>query len=651
MGVVALLADPSSPTVERALGAGAEDALEQAAHAGVLELRGERICLGHPLYGAAVAQGMLPARRRALHHRLSELVEDPEERARHLALATTTADDGVARLLEQGAARARARGAWGSAGELLERARDLTPPELRSQSRRRALAAAECHAVAGDRGRARELLEAVLAQPLPRQERAEALRRLGGISYNDESFGEAAQLLAAALGHADQPLELMAVELELAYVHFSLMDWGRADEHSRRALAHAELAGDRHGAAQALAHCVMADFMCGRGVDWNTLERARASEDPDGAVALPQRPSTLAALLLLYVGRHDEARERLAALSGSARERGEESDLAFVLIWSSWLETRSGRFAEAAAIAEEASSLGALTGSRSMHAWAHTQRAYVAAHSGDEAAARRLCERPPRRESGDLLPQLWIVAALALLELSVGNAEAAWAACEPVVAALELQGLSEPVPSFFLPDAIEALISLGRHQQAEALLASFEQRAGELDRAWALATAGRCRGLLLAEGGDFDGALAALERALADHERIPMPFERARTLLSTGIVERRAGRRRDARMSLTAAREEFERLGARCWAERGAAELGRVSIRRPASPDCLTAAEERVAELVARGRTNREVARELFVSEKTVEANLTRIYRKVGVRSRGQLAAQMLESRAEKADP
>ena len=641
--VVALLADAASATVERALGPDAEKALEEAARAGVLEVRGERICLGHPLYGAVVAQGALPARRRALHHRLSGLVEDPEERARHLALAATQPDEEVVRLLDEGSAHARSRGAWAAAGELLERAQELTPPELAADARRRAIAAAEHHVYAGDRTRARELLEAVLAEPLHPPERAEALRLLAEISCNDESFGQAARLFAAARDHTQDPRGLVTIELGLAYVHSNLMEWSRAREHAQRALARAEEVGDRLGAGQALAHCAMMDFLCGGGVDWDKVQRSLELDDHSARVALVRRPSTLAAFLLLYVGRHEEARERIQALCAAARERGDESDLAFVLLWLSWLETRAGDLVSAAAIAEEAASLGALTGSRSMHAWALTQRAYVEAHRGDVAATRALCAEAagPVRESGNLLPELWIGAALALLELSLGNAEAAWRACEALVLPLERKGVSEPVTAFFLPDAIEALIALGQQERVEALLALFERRARELERGWALATSARCRGLLLAARGDAAGAQVALARALDEHERLGMPFERARTLLAAGVVERRAGRRRSARASLAAARAEFGRLGARLWQERAAAELARVPIRREASLVGLTASEERVAELVARGWTNREVAGTLFVSDKTVEANLTRIYRKLGVRSRAGLAARM----------
>jgi DNA-binding CsgD family transcriptional regulator len=145
--------------------------------------------------------------------------------------------------------------------------------------------------------------------------------------------------------------------------------------------------------------------------------------------------------------------------------------------------------------------------------------------------------------------------------------------------------------------------------------------------------------LLLAARGNLDGALAAAEEALARHERLPMPFELGRTLLAQGQLQRRAKHKRASRDSLQQAVQVFERLGAPLWAERARAELARIGLRPPA-PLGLTPTEERVAEMVAAGHTNREVAQALFLSVHTVEDNLTRIYRKLGIRSRTELAAQ-----------
>src|SRR4030095_8144060 len=160
------------------------------------------------------------------------------------------------------------------------------------------------------------------------------------------------------------------------------------------------------------------------------------------------------------------------------------------------------------------------------------------------------------------------------------------------------------------------------------------ERAGRsLDRAWAMATGARCRALVLAAQGDLLGASAAADEAVGHHDRLPLPFELGRTLLVRGAVQRRDKRKREARDTLTRALEVFDGLGARLWSERTRAELARIGGRR-ASSLTLTPTEARVAELVAAGGTNREVADALFVSVHTVEANLKRIYRKLCIRSR-----------------
>ena len=192
----------------------------------------------------------------------------------------------------------------------------------------------------------------------------------------------------------------------------------------------------------------------------------------------------------------------------------------------------------------------------------------------------------------------------------------------------------------FVPDEIEALVALGRVEEAEALLSRLEERASRLDRPSALAAAGRARGLLETVRGRHEDGLAALESALVEHDRIRMPFERARTLLVLGSLERRAKHKRVARDSLHKALEAFEHLGARLWVERARTELASIGGRARSSGD-LTPTERRVAELVAEGRATKEVASLLFVSPKTVEGHLSRIYAKLGVHSRTELAARI----------
>jgi DNA-binding CsgD family transcriptional regulator len=191
-----------------------------------------------------------------------------------------------------------------------------------------------------------------------------------------------------------------------------------------------------------------------------------------------------------------------------------------------------------------------------------------------------------------------------------------------------------------LADTLETLVAVGELEEAEKRMITWEKRAKALDRSWALAITARCRALLFAARGDHSGAQAGFERALAEHARTQDPFQHARTLLAQGITQRRAKQRGAARVTLEQALAIFERLGSPLWAEKARAEVGRIGGRTPSRGE-LTEAESRVAALVAEGRTNREVAAALFVTEHTVEGALTRAYRKLGIRSRAELAARL----------
>ena len=188
-----------------------------------------------------------------------------------------------------------------------------------------------------------------------------------------------------------------------------------------------------------------------------------------------------------------------------------------------------------------------------------------------------------------------------------------------------------------LPNAIHALLEAGDRADAERLLEQLEERGRALDSAWALSQAARLRALIAAEEGRTDAALALIDEALVHHDRMPGPFERGRTLLARGVVLRRARRKRDAREALRQALAVFDELTTPLWAERTKAELARIGGRSPTG-DELTPTERRIAELVAQGRSNKDVAAQLFITPRTVEGHLTRIYGKLGVRSRAELA-------------
>jgi DNA-binding CsgD family transcriptional regulator len=225
---------------------------------------------------------------------------------------------------------------------------------------------------------------------------------------------------------------------------------------------------------------------------------------------------------------------------------------------------------------------------------------------------------------------------LGLAELAAGDHEAADRDLSAALAELDRVGFREPAVWRVDGDAIEAAVGVGDPARAEALVSRFEERAARSRIPWSLAVSARCRGLVLAARGELEDAADALGRALAEHEHCPVPFERGRTLLVQGQVLRRLKRKREARGALEEALAIFRRLGAEVWERRAEGELARVAVRR--APDELSATELRIATLAAAGLTNKAIAAEVFVTQKAVEANLARAYRKLGIRSRAQLA-------------
>jgi DNA-binding CsgD family transcriptional regulator len=228
-----------------------------------------------------------------------------------------------------------------------------------------------------------------------------------------------------------------------------------------------------------------------------------------------------------------------------------------------------------------------------------------------------------------------------LLDLAQGRAGDAADRLRPLRERLLAAGVGEPGAIGFLADEVEALIALHRHSEAAALVDWLEARGRALDRASALAAAARGRGMLAAAHGDHDAAITAFERAVAEHGRAAIPFEHARTLLHLGAAQRRAKQKLAARASLNQALERFDRLGADPWRAQAAGELARISGRQRGGPG-LTPTEGRIVTLVAEGRTNKEVAAALYLSPKTIEAHLRNVFRKLGVRSRTELARRVL---------
>jgi DNA-binding CsgD family transcriptional regulator len=641
--IVSALSSPTLGTVAAAiapspLGARLDPAIEH----GVATIEGDRLRFTHPLLASAVYQRAPSARRRGHHARLASILDDPEERARHLALSVEGPDIAVAEALESAALRAGSRGAPQSAAELWEMAWRATPLDRGEDIARRAEEAGLAHHQSGDTSSARRALEQAVELSGHGPARARRLRHVGQVVAYDEGWRAALAYFTAALDEVGDDLALRAgVEQSLGYAWLFRGDLQASEGHARAALRLAEQLQDPRSMAEAFQAYPFVEFLLGRGVDREMLDRGIALEGHLSDVFYVLRASFVLGQLLTYTDALDEARETFEELLADATAHGVENPLVDLRYHLAELECHAGNWDAALVHARESVTAAQRQAVGIFAALAHFSLGLVEAHRGRVESARREASEGLRiaEAADELLPAIPSLAVLGFVELSLGRNAQAHGFLSRAVELEAQMGVREPAYLRVVPDEIEALVALGRLDEAEALLGPFEEIGDDLGRAWTRATGARCRALTLAARGDLEAASAAIARALHEHEGLPLPFELGRTLLVSGTIERRAKRKKEARETLSRALEVFEELGAALWADRTRAELARIGGRAPSSV-ALTPTEERVAALVATGSTNREAADALFVSIHTVEANLKRIYRKLGIRSRTELASK-----------
>ena len=638
----------SRPTLDRlsaAVGSPPRESIRQALDAGLIEIDDGVVRFAHPLLAAAVYEGASESRRAEIHRHLADIVEDPEERGRHLALGVEEPSEEIASVVEHAAQLAAARGAHAAAAELLEEAHRLTPAEDARQRTRRALESGWYLFTAGDSARARELLEYASESAPPGHARAEALVRLAWLEHHSGDRRVALRSLQALeLDETPEDLTLRGdVHLLIALSHYIMRgDLPAATKHAREAVAIAERLGNDSQLVSSLTTLGLCEFLMGGGWPSAALDRALAipAESPDGRIL--RQPLLHRASMLLYADQFDEARALFEQVSLLAAARGDESVLPWPLSRLAQLELLAGEWRLAAAHAEDGLDLAIQTGQRPLAADLLAGRALVLTHSGEVEEARATAEEALRLavDTGAGIGRRLAQASLGLLHLSVDEIDEALEHLLALHDASEAAGIIDPGENRYVGDLGEALVQLERLPDAARLADESETRAAAVARPSALALAERVRGLVALELGETKAGFAAFDRALAHHRRAPIPFEHARTLLALGTAERRARRRRSARETLGRALAIFEELGAELWAAKARSELARIGGRAP-SPDGLTPTEQRVAELVAEGKSNKEVAAELVVSVHTVEAALTSIYRKLHVHSRTEMARKL----------
>lgn len=642
LAAVASAFQPTTELIVSALGREGEEGLEDARSAGTIEVDRSRLRPSHPLIGATAYLEHTDAQRRDLHRRLAGAVDETEEKARHLALAATGPDEAVAAALEEATASAARRGAPGAAAELAEQARRLTAPGAREEYHRRTALAGYHHIKAANLLRARELLQEVVESAPPGEMRANATCLLGEVVYLMGRTEEALALFARALEEArDAPRVAAHIEMNLSMGTFLQTDYPTSQRHSHAGLEQANRSGDPLLISQAQGVVVFNDTLVGLGVNEEMLARSLELEDHDAPTMIWMGPTFVAPMVWSWAGKIPEALEGFEKLMSVMVERGQESTICLLGLYVTRMACWAGDLESARTYAQLGRTASEHSGWAAGKAFASAAEAMVACFIGDAPTARRKVE-----EAAAILGNqskfrtLCMMCSLGSLELSLGDYAATDRVLGPLVEFLTTSGVREPAIAAFVPDECEALLALGRIDEARFLLDWLAETGRALDRPWALASAARCRALLLAGEGRMAEALEEIDQALLSHKRLPMPVELGRTLLVKGRLHRRNREKSSAKEALDEARALFTGAGAQAWAAAAQRELDRVGLR-PRAPEELTPTEARVAELVAAGLTTKQIAARAFLSPKSVEGVLTRVYRKLGVRSRSQLAAKL----------
>jgi DNA-binding CsgD family transcriptional regulator len=608
----------------------AADALGAAAVANVIERENGTIRFTHPLLSSVLYRD-LGEERRSVHRRIAEIVEDPLLRARHLALSRDKPDADVARVLDDGARLAADRGASAVAAELAEQALRLTPVDGRDERHRRALAAARAHHAAGEWTRAQTIATDLLAETEIGPWRVEGLVLLADLESADRS---AAMLEEALREAASLPALQAVIHCRLAWA----TRFKNGSEHIRAALELAEQLEDDVLRARARAVQAILGWFAGDAKTPQDLPAlAHDFATAVGGEQLVQEATLAVVNTLAPSSTRDEARAFFEREHQEWRERDEPRS-ARALWGLSWVEFWAGRWKIAAAHAASAHDISIQYGLEVPQD--HLPIAVIAVHRGQFELAREHSERALRLAEEQFVfhpPQHMAILGLVALWTGDRSAAAEWLGKADRRAA-EL-GWGEPSVRWWSADYAEMLLELGRIDEAVRVVDVWEADGTRIGREWVLAHVTRCRGLVAAAQEAIDEAASLLQQAVAQHEEVGDPFGRARALLGLGIVRRRARQKRAARVAISDALGGFEQLGAATWVEKARAELGSIGGRR--REEGLTAAELRVAALVAEGQTNREVAAALFLGERTVASHLTHIYAKLGVRSRTELARRL----------
>jgi ATP/maltotriose-dependent transcriptional regulator MalT len=648
--VACAAARPTLPLLRAASRREAAADIAEARHAGIVA-PGDVIRFTHPLLSAVLYAESAERDRLAAHAALADAVTDPVERAHHLAVVAPGRDAHVAETLSEAATAARRRGARAAAARLgLLAAERTTKPEVEPGLR---LTAAEDALAAGEFAMARGIAEDVLAAASLPAERVRAWIVL--LDSCGQALAELDDVFPRALADArDDPALLAPLHYRLAWRAWLVKGSAlRARAEAATAARLAAEAGDRSTELLALTHQALAEFHIGSPEAERTMARALA--DPQNpAIRLGHNgPVYLRYRHYLLHDRLEEARGELRSLTYAVRQRGAVESLFMCLYGSAQVETARGRCDRALDLAYQCLRLAQDSELSPGPAWCAVAFAEAAGGSLDRGLAAAECGVGHSDDDGDLLFLPTTLHALGHIRLLRGDPAGAVDALRRVRRLESTQGLAEPGLRRWHPDLAEALTAIGAVAEAEELIEETRRDASRLGRPSVLATLDRAAALVTAARGDLDGAVRGMERAVRAQAALPYPLDEGRARLELGRLYLRGENTAAAREALHGARRVLLRAKATPWIAAVTSELDRLDLGVPPTAGdgdplrALSGMERRVATLVAEGATNREIAAHLFVSIKTVEAALTRSYRKLGVRSRVGLTRVITNPRAE----
>lgn len=634
LGAAALTATPTTAVLGRCFDdATLTDALIGAERAQLITVAGSTVRFVHPTVGAAAEAALGAVERSRLHRLLAEAVDD-DERALHLDASTDGTDEGVADALDVAARSAWDRGAVEVGARRMTRAIERTPEASIDARWERRIALAN---MLLDLGAGRDAIDCIdvgseASPPHDTELAARVVRIRATCRFHANDEATAARELSALVGTLPpgHPTRVDALVAQARMTVF--LDVAQSVEVATMAAAEAPATGDQVLIDVTAACALSSRFLAGEPITM-----------PSGATSDSRRltASELLDELLLWSDDLERAEPAILDRIANAEQRGDLATVANISLQAADARMRRGDPRGALERSERALEVASVMDDRAWIANCHAWMSLANAYLSDVAAARRHLEAAARSTDDlSLTDQVAVRSSIgiaALLGDDPSTAVASFRRAREVTLQLRLHDCNA-LP--FRVQMVEALLAVDHLDEAREVSAELMRFATAAGRRRGISDAHRATALVAAAEGDLDRARSCIEAAIAEHDGLPGPLEGAWSRLVAGVIERRARKRAVARAYFEQARDACRAAGIEALARRADVELARTGGRASTDTGALTPAEAQVARLVVSGHTNVEVAALLHMSTKTVEANLTRIYRKLGVRSRTELAAR-----------